>query len=336
MINVVFASDDNYVPYLLVSLCSMFENNESIKLNVFILSNNISKKNKKAITDLASHYSYSKIIFIEMNNLEEKLKNNINQENSLLNINLTAYCRLFLDEVIPENIDKIIYFDCDSLIVNSLNELWNINLTNNYCAGVLDPTPVYYKKIIGLNEVDDYINSGMLVINLKKWRESNIKKDFLTFLDKHKNLDIHHDQGVINGVLKKKILIIDPKFNYLGPFHGKDYKTTLKWYGVSYSFYDENLINNAQNNPVFIHFSGRSIERPWVSKENYYRNLYEHYVNLLDYDKEKIFKEMGTISMMGKLQFYVSNNKIGYAIMKSVPKNIAIAMKNWVVEKQVK
>ncbi|WP_323735598.1 glycosyltransferase family 8 protein [Methanosphaera sp. ISO3-F5] len=334
MINIVYASDDNYVPYLLVSLNSLFENNNQIKLNIFILSNEISDNNQNQIKKLSSKYSNVHVFFIELKNIINKIQ--FDNSNELLDINLTSYCRLFMEELLPKNISKIIYFDCDSLIVSSLKELWNIDISKYFCAGVLDPTPVYYKKIIGLNENDIYINAGMLLINLDKWREFNLSKKFLKFLEEHKHLNIHHDQGVINGVLKDEILVISPKFNYLGPFHGKDYKTTLKWYGVSYSFYDQNVMNEAQNNPVFIHFSGRSIERPWVSKENFYRKLYEYYVNSLDYDKNKIFKNTGTISLMGKLQFYVSNNKYGYLFMKIVPKKIAVMLKNFVVYKQVK
>ena len=74
------------------------------------------------------------------------------------------------------NLDKIIYLDCDSIIADSLEDLDNIDISDYYIAGVQDTVTNFFKTSIGLNKDDRYINAGMLVINLKKWREDKIEE----------------------------------------------------------------------------------------------------------------------------------------------------------------
>lgn len=235
----------------------------------------------------------------------------------------------------PNNIEKVIYFDCDSLIVDSIDDLWNININNYLCASVLDTTVTYFKNVIGLSDDNIYINAGMLLINIKRWREENLEDKFIDFLNDYYGKNIHHDQGIINGVLKNQILVIVPRFNLLGPFHGKDYAFVLKWFGVSYNYYSRDIIENAQNHPVFLHFSGGSIERPWFNDKHFYRELFDEYAKLIDYDYARIYRKTGSISTIGKFYIFLSENKFFYFIMKLIPKKIAIYFKNWIIYKQI-
>lgn len=82
------------------------------------------------------------------------------------------------------------------------------------------------------------------------------------------------------------------KYNYQSPFHGKDINTTLRVW-VDYPYYNEQIIKEAFKKPVFIHFSGGSIERPWSNNKHHYYKLYAEYADMLkDYDKELIYKAL--------------------------------------------
>lgn len=336
MINVVYASDNNYAPYLAVSLNSLILNNSNESINIFILDNNISENNKDYLKILISKNNNFQIKFISTKKFENSVNISKSQIDGLLGINLTSYSRLLLSSILPNDIEKVIYIDCDSLIVDNIRKLWEINIDKYMCAGVLDTTPTYFKEIVGLNDEDEYINAGMLLINLKKWREENVEKHFLNFLENKYGKNIHHDQGVINGVLKNKILIIHPKYNLLGPFHGKDYDFVKKWFGISYDYYNKEIIEEAQKNPVFIHFSGGSIERPWANKKHYYKSLYDKYVEKSGYDKTKIYQVTGSISTIGKLYVAISENRTGRFIMDIIPIKWALYFKNYIVNKQSK
>ena len=88
------------------------------------------------------------------------------------------------------------------MIIDSIEELWNTSIDEYMCAGVQDLMPSVYKEIIGLNKDDFYINSGVLIINLKKWREKNVEEDFYYAMKKYEKIPIHQDQGIINATLR--------------------------------------------------------------------------------------------------------------------------------------
>ena len=73
------------------------------------------------------------------------------------------------------------------------------------------------RLVVGLKYNDRYINSGVILINLKKWREDNLEKKFIDFINKYNGDVPCADQGTINGVCKNKILIIHPKYNTMTP-----------------------------------------------------------------------------------------------------------------------
>lgn len=336
VINTVFAGDNNFAPYLLVSINSLFYNNPDNRIRVFVLENQIDEYNKNAIKQLTNNYPKNTIEFIDVSNIDDMLNLSPYQEKSLFALSITAYARLFIASMLPKDVDRVIYFDGDSLINDSIEDLWNTDLMDKTCAGVLDPVPYVYKKVIGFEKEDTYINSGMLLINLKKWRENGLEEKILDFIIKNTDNFYTNDQGIVNYFFKEDKIILHPKYNFQSPFHGKEYYTTLKWYGVDYDYYNEHILKEASEKPVFIHFSGGGIERPWSNDKNYYSELYDFYVNLLDdYDRSLIYRSTGALSYMGKLYVVISSNKIGYKLMKYTPEKFCVWLKNYTVEKQI-
>lgn len=334
-ISVVYASDENFAPYTLVSIYSLFCNNCEVPIHVYILNNGISEYNINSINNMSNEFPQNNITFIPVDNLEDMLNLSDAQKEYFYGISITAYARLFMGLFLPENVKKVIYMDGDSLVAGSIRELWDIDIEDYWCAGVMDIVPFAYKKVIGFENEDDYINSGLLYVNLEKWRKNKLEEKFLDYIILNKDKFYSHDQGIINVFMKNHLLLVHPKFNYQSPFHGKDYDTTLKWFGVNYEYYPKSMILEASEKPVFIHFSGGSIERPWSNSKNYYYSLYKEYVDQLKfYDTKRIYKKTGSLSLMGKLYVHISNNKLGYFLMKSTPKFFTIWLKNYVVTKQ--
>lgn len=161
MLNVVFAADDNYASFLSISLNSLLEHNSTDfdHINVFILDDGISEENKAKITSLTKNYSCS-ISFIETKKLDEMDFNVLGLERNLNKSSLTIYARLFISTLLPKDVDKILYLDCDSLIVDSYKELWNLEISNYYCAAVLDGINTSVKEKLGFKKDEIYINSG--------------------------------------------------------------------------------------------------------------------------------------------------------------------------------
>lgn len=257
-LNIVYSSDNNYAQHVGVSLISLFENNKQFnKINVYIIENKINILNKKNLIYICNKYNRS-IEFIKFSEFSNKL--NLNIGNS---ISISSYARLFLSSVIDTSIEKILYLDSDSIINDSLAGLWNLDINDYYVAGVCDTVSDDTKLRINLDIDTPYINAGMLLINLKKWREEEIEKKFLEFIALNKGQVFHHDQGTINGVLNQKFLLLHPKYNSMATFFTMTRKEIMKYYGLK-NYYNSKELDEAVNNPVFIHFTPAFVNRPWI------------------------------------------------------------------------
>jgi lipopolysaccharide biosynthesis glycosyltransferase len=257
-LRVVYSSDNNYAQHVGVSMTSLFQNNKEFNdINIYLIENNISIENKNNLKLISEKYN-RKIMFIDFNGFSNKLKLNIGNS-----ISINSYARLFLSSVIEMNVDKVIYLDSDSVINKSLYELWNTDISEFYAAGVLDTVSENTKLRINIDPKSAYINAGMLLINLKKWREEDIEKRFIEFINAHNGEVFHHDQGTINGVLHEKFLILHPKYNAMTTYYTMSRHEIMQYYGLK-DYYSYSELVEATKNPVFIHFTPAFVNRPWI------------------------------------------------------------------------
>lgn len=304
--NIVLASDDNYVPLLTISIVSFLENNsnEFNEINVFILDDGISKQNIDKINNILNKYKCN-VVFIKTKNIEHLNSKIVSLEKDNI-ASFTTYSRLFIGSLIPDNIDRIIYLDCDILVVNSVKQLWDEDISDYYCAAVLDCCNTTVQKMLGISEGDNYINAGILYVNLKKWREDNVEEKFIEFIMNNQNRYYQHDQGIINNTFKNNIKIISPKYNLQGYFQFMSYKVSKKFSGIDNEYYSKEIIDEARKNPVVLHFCGSNFFRPWKNENNHYTKLYKKYAKLansesvIDYsvnfnNKLKLFQNLSKI-----------------------------------------
>lgn len=258
---VVYSSDDNYAQHTGVSIISLLENNKHFKeICIYVIDNEISKINKEKLIEIINKYK-RKITFVNFNKYKEELHLNMQWD-----IAISAYARLFISSIVPKNIDKILYFDCDIVVVNKIDELWNTDIEDYYIAGVEDTVSSTTKLMVGLSKKDKYINSGMLLINLKKWRRDNIEDKFIKFIDSKNGRVTHHDQGVINGVLYEKSKILKPSFNLMTVYYTMKREDIISYYGIEGDFYSQEEIKKSLKEPVSIHFTPGFTKRPWVKR----------------------------------------------------------------------
>ncbi|MDD9266531.1 glycosyltransferase family 8 protein [Paenibacillus sp. GCM10023248] len=257
-LHVVYSSDNNYAQHVGVSMVSLFENNKEFDhIHVYLIQNAVSLDNKSKLEEVCKKYKRT-ITFIGFDEISAKLNLNIGNT-----ISLNAYARLFLTSALENTIDKIIYFDCDSIINGSLHELWHTDISDHYVAGVCDTVSDNTKIKINMHIDRQYINSGMLLINLKKWREDEIERRFIEFISAHHGQVFHHDQGTINGVLNDKFVILHPKYNAMTTYFTMSRNEIIQYYGLRY-YYSEAELVEAVNNPVFIHYTPAFVNRPWI------------------------------------------------------------------------
>ena len=262
--NIIYASDDKYSELAGISILSLFENNKNIeKIKIYILDNGISLDNKIKIENIANTYSRN-ISFIDMPDIEKltNMKYNVGSYYSI-----TTFSRLFMASIIPKNITKAIYIDCDTIICGSLLPLWEFNQGSYILSAVLDIRSRYGQKAIFLDKNDVYVNCGVLLIDLKRWRELNVEEKAINFIKLMAGKVHIVDQGVINAVLKGHIGLLPPEYNYSLRYTGLNYWLAITSKDIN-NFYNEQLVKNARENPVIVHFLGCDI-RPWIEGNNH-------------------------------------------------------------------
>ena len=277
-LNVLYASNDNYSRHLSTSLYSLLENNSSFKdISIYVLTLGLSTENKEKLITITNKFNRN-LNFINMDNIRSKFK----MDFDIGGFDISIMLRLFVGEVLSDDIDRILYLDCDTVVLNSVYDLWNTNLNSNIIGAVYEPT--IYKKVkdsIDLNEDDPYFNSGVLLIDLNKWKNGNIQSKLLDFYKKKNGKLFASDQDLINGVLKGNIQYLSPKYNFFTNFYYFPYKELVKQSPL-YSNISYEEFKTSKANPTILHYLGD--ERPWIAGNlNHYRKHYEHYLSLTPY-----------------------------------------------------
>lgn len=281
-LHIALASDNNYAEFVAIVLTSLFATNKNFeKISVHLLSNKIQSQIINRLDDIVKTNSGELFVY-DISDIKTRL--NIKVPDTIA---ISSYARLFLSELIPNEIKKIIYLDADIIINNDLYNIWNSIITEYHVGGVRDTLPNSDSKIrIGLSCTDEYINAGILLINLEKWRKDNIQQKFINFLLKHNGNVHHHDQGIINAVCQNK-LILHPKYNLTSTYLSHPYLLLAK---TNIPFYSHRDVEEAIVNPVIIHYTEGFYNRPWIANSKHpLANIFEKYWNLTNWG-EIIYK----------------------------------------------
>lgn len=258
--HIVYASDDRFSEILGVSMVSLFENSRDIEIVVYILDSGITATNKAKIEAVCKTYKRPEPIWIEAKNISEELSINVATDRG----SLSQYARLFISGSLPQDLKRVLYLDCDILINQSVSQLWNIDLHGKTIGALMDAFSSAYRKNIDLEPEDIMFNSGVMLIDLDKWRKGDIEGKLLSFI-KSKNGQIQQgDQGALNAVLSKETYCFEPKMNAVTIYFDFTYDEMMT-YRKPPKFYTREQIEEAVSNPVIIHFTTSFLSRrPWV------------------------------------------------------------------------
>lgn len=273
--NIVYASNDGYARHLAVSMLSLFDRNKRAReIAVYIISMGISPESRERLETIAGEYG-REVRFLELEDVDKQFGCEIDTHG----FDVSTMGRLFVGRLLPASVDRILYLDCDTVITRSLMELWRTDLRGHVLGAVMEPT-IYktVKREIGLSEDDIYVNAGVLLIDLKRWRGMDAETRLLDFYKKKDGDLFACDQDLINGALKGQILPIPPKYNFFPNYRYFRYDDLLR-HSPSYHAVKESDFKEAKGHPVIIHYAGD--ERPWIAGNmNHYRKAYEYYLSL--------------------------------------------------------
>lgn len=212
IVPVFFATDDNYVPFLAVSIKSLLDNaSKDYFYNIHILTDGINEENRKNLEDLM--VENSKIIFDDVSGHVARIRERLDA--TLRDYyTVSIFYRLFIAALYPEY-EKAIYLDCDITVIGDISKMYNIELGDNVFGVVPDDViasnpdfRLYAEEGVGVR-YDRYFNSGVLLMNLNAFREQKIKERFVFLLIKFNFETAAPDQDYLNALCKDKVMYIE-------------------------------------------------------------------------------------------------------------------------------
>ena len=255
---IVFSTDDNYALPTAVAIKSIIEHYSGKSLTIIILY----KDNLSCISKgLICQATYCKNISVTINYID--VGNMLGTPVShISHISSATYYRLALPELLP-NYNRCLYLDGDIVVTDDICELLNMEFyKDEYIAGVRavsyrlgnkDAQDMLMKRI-GIPNFDTYVNAGVLLINLKEFRENKLSERMRQLID---NDFPTQDQDIINLVCFGHIKIIKPRYNVLPLINTLGIRLLNKVYSI-----DD--IKNARKEPCIIHYADK--EKPWKYK----------------------------------------------------------------------
>ncbi|WP_455619074.1 glycosyltransferase family 8 protein [Eisenbergiella sp.] len=206
--HIVYASDDKFAEILGVSLVSLFENSKDMdEIVVYVFDSGITDDNKQKLLSVCNTYKRSDVVFIPGKNISEKLSMNVAVDRGS---SLSQYARLFVSSDLPKELNRVLYLDCDIVVKESIRELRNIDLHGNTIGALMDAFSKHYRKNIDLEPNDIMFNSGVMLIDLEKWRRDEVAEKLLKFIRVRNGRIQQGDQGALNAVLSHDTYCFEP------------------------------------------------------------------------------------------------------------------------------
>ena len=260
--NVLYQSDNNYAPFMGVSICSLFENNRDVEsIRVYIIDDDIDDTNKSRLNVLGHKYS-REIVFLRGDSLLEDAGLVKTFEYTQFRKNTHSYFKMFIDRLIPDIDGRIIYIDCDTVVEGNISALEDIDMMGKTIGMVQDSLVTGAKTSVGIDDKERYYNSGVILIDLKSWKDKSCSQRIYEHIRDVRTYGTV-DQDVLNVELHNEILTLPVRYN-LQPVHMVyTYKQYSSVYRHTEPYYTESEINDALQDPGILHFLRYVGESPW-------------------------------------------------------------------------
>ncbi len=214
IIPIFMATDDNYAKYLAVALRSIIDNANKTDYfyRIYILETDLDIKFLDEFKAICSKYASVEYV---------NVKNQIKSFESKLTLRdyytYTTYYRIFITEMFPEY-DKAIYLDCDIVVNGDISRLYNFNLGKNLVGAIQEEVMFinehffrYAPLNLGVSTLK-YFNAGVLVMNLKEFRNQDLYNRFIKLL-MEKQFPVAQDQDYLNVLCKGKVRYLPYNWN---------------------------------------------------------------------------------------------------------------------------
>lgn len=266
-IPIFFTIDNGYAPYISVAIQSIIENaSNEYNYKLIVLYQELNEENVQKISSLAKENFEIKFVYMKdgLEAITDRVENRLRCDY----FTLTIYFRLFIPDMFQEY-DKGIYIDSDVVVPGDISKLYNTELEDNLIGACNDVSVIdvpelakYIEEAVGVSKFE-YVNSGVLLMNLKEMRKRKFTERFLNLLNKYHFDTVAPDQDYLNAICNGKILYLDGSWDAM-PTEGKQ----------------------PLENPNIVHYN--LFQKPWCYDNIQYEDYFWKYAKKTKYYDEII------------------------------------------------
>jgi lipopolysaccharide biosynthesis glycosyltransferase len=202
--NILLVINSKYVKCGINMLRSLMESNDE-KIRVFLAYRDLKEEEIEDVRKCLGDNELE-LLYIDKDKLNG-LKDNDR-------LPLETYFRIIALDMLPENVNKVLYLDADMIVKKSLKDLYNINIDKLSAIACKDIYGYIYgvgnksEERLGLKNKGRYFNAGMMLFNIKYCREHNICQKTIDFIKEYSDIIIWQDQDALNVILEESVGLV--------------------------------------------------------------------------------------------------------------------------------
>jgi len=227
-LHIVVACDNHYI-ILLAALIKSIEANirSGLPIEIHIIEDNVAKNSKTKLENSIN----KEVTTLVWHNMDKVIPTGMNLPFDRSSYPLNIYMRLFIPYFIPEEIEKVLYLDVDMIVQADITTVFETELGDNTIAAVQDPFiitfdnswgGVFNYQALGFSGKTKYFNTGLILMQTKKWREQDITNKVIECINNNKKFANYPDQYGLNVVLANQWLELNSLWNHFSPINIKD------------------------------------------------------------------------------------------------------------------
>ena len=267
MFHIVYITDEGYVLPTKASISSLVRSVQGTPVTVHVVAVGVSPKSQREIAALQGGSVTIEVLCAENDSRGLHVQHAYVSPAALLKFNLA--------ELFPE-LDTLLFLDGDTLVLPGFLDIFGTDIGTAYVAAVMDLFSMrmceWHKKL-GL---EHYFNSGVMLLNLKKWRQDGISEKLWANFSRPDYDSLYMEQNALNSVFGPNVVYLSVKYNFFDPKFTTELtpEDVIAFYGVPEDDF---------RHPVIRHLAGRN--KPWMSATSATSNDWIDYVRPEDFLK---------------------------------------------------
>lgn len=265
MIDTILCTDENYIRPTGVLIYSLAKKNPQQAFRFHIVSTGLAETSKESLRRACgvsqNSFEFYKIDKSTLDSCPIRPKDHVS---------IATYFRLLLPAILPSELSKILYLDGDILCLDSIEPLWNTDISNFAAAAAPDMrnNDIRIFNRLSLPKSAEYFNAGVMLINLDWWRSHDIQNKALRYIFENPDVCLFHDQDALNALLGDHICHFPIRYNVQEHFF-----EPLENQFIEKKYFPE--IESAIQSPGFLHYTGS--KKPWHDEcAHPLKNLWRH------------------------------------------------------------